>query len=113
MSCAHIKSGSWCKICSEKPEKKKPKPIKKVSDKRKIASVEYSVVKNQYLVDNPICEVDNCLNASDQIHHKKGRTEDLLTDIKHFLAVCDPCHKYIELHPEWAKLHGYSESRLA
>ncbi len=112
LKCFSYFSGGYCKLCSEKPEKPKPKPIRKVSLKRIDKNKEYSEVNKQYLKDNPVCEVINCELKSDQVHHKKGRTGDLLTDIKYFLAVCDPCHKYIELNPLWAKEHGYSESRL-
>lgn len=36
MECTHITSGSYCKICSSPPEKKKPKPLAKVSKKNTV-----------------------------------------------------------------------------
>lgn len=112
MSCRHIKSGSYCKVCEEKPEKKKPQPISRVSKKRVKENSEYTKVRAAYLKVFPVCEVYNCNNKSNQIHHMAGREGERLTDINHFLAVCDSCHKYIELNPLWSKEHGYSESRL-
>jgi hypothetical protein len=112
MTCPHIKSGSYCKICDTKPEKKKPKSIRKVSVKRVKENKEYSHRRKLYLELNPVCEVHNCGNKSTEIHHKKGRIGELLIDIEHFLAVCEQCHKYIELNPVWAKIQGYSETRL-
>lgn len=108
----HIVSGGYCSICEEKPEKRKPKPLRKVSVKRVTENKEYTKVREAYLKVFPVCEVYNCNNKSDQIHHKKGRIGELLTDINFFMAVCDTCHKYIETRPLWAKLNGYSLSRL-
>lgn len=105
-------SGSYCKICGTPPEKKKPKPIAKFSKKRAKENTEYSKVRLAYLKIFPVCEVWNCGNKSTQIHHRKGRIGSLLTDINHFLGVCDPCHLYLENNPIWAKEQGYSESRL-
>ncbi len=108
----HIVSGSYCPICETKPEKKKPKPLRKVSVKRVEENKEYKKVREAYLKIYPVCETFDCNNKSTEIHHKAGRTGELLTDVNHFLAVCIPCHKKIELNPVWAKMLGYSESRL-
>jgi len=108
----HYYSGDYCHICETKPEKKKPKSINKVSKKRIDQNKEYSKVRDQYLKIFEVCEVKNCMLPSTQLHHKMGRIGELLTDVNHFLAVCDTCHKYIELNPLWAKEHGYSESRI-
>jgi hypothetical protein len=114
MKCAngHLFSGGYCKICSEPPPKKAPKPLRKVSVKRVEQNTEYSNLRLAYLKVYPVCEVLNCLNPSTEIHHRAGRIGELLTDINHFMAVCRTCHQYIELNPLWAKLQGYSESRL-
>lgn len=101
-----------CKICDPPAEKKVPKPLRKVSVKRVEENKEYSLVRTAYLKVFPICEVYFCKQQSTEIHHKAGRTGDMLTDTNHFMAVCSTCHKYIELNPVWAKIQGYSESRL-
>jgi hypothetical protein len=111
-NCFSHYSGSYCKICGTPPEKKSKKPIAKRSKKRAKEEAEYSKVRLAYLKIFPVCEVLNCGNKSTEIHHRQGRIGALLTDVNHFLAVCEPCHKYIEMHPAWSKEQGYSESRL-
>lgn len=64
MSCGHIKSGSYCKVCEEKPEKKKPQPISKVSKKRIKENSEYAKVRAAYLKVFPVCEVGHCQGVS-------------------------------------------------
>ncbi len=113
MECGHIKSGNYCPICQTgKAEKKKPKPIKRVSKKRIVKNKEYSEIRKEYLKVFPVCEVENCTNKSIEIHHKSGKIGDLLTNINNFLAVCRKCHQKIELNPIFAKEQGYSKTRL-
>lgn len=43
-----------------KPEKTKPKekkPLKKVSEKRKVENKEYTILRKVYLESHPLCEV--------------------------------------------------------
>lgn len=42
------------------------------------------------------------------IHHKKGRMNMLLIDMRHFLGCCDFCHWFIEHNKRWAYENGYS-----
>ena len=85
-------------------------PITKVSNHRKEQLDLYDILGPKYLKKNPICQ--KCKNApSDQVHHKKGREGWLLTMVKWFMAVCDECHKYIEMHPLEAIQNGWSISR--
>lgn len=84
------------------------KPLTGISKKRAKENRVYLKKREDYLKENPYCEVMECLNKSTQVHHKKGRTGDLLIDETHFLAVCYPCHEKIEKKPEWAKNNGYS-----
>ncbi|RLI48613.1 hypothetical protein DRO61_06235 [Candidatus Bathyarchaeota archaeon] len=95
----------------EKREKKKRKPIPKVSKKMQKQLRRYDVVREEYLNDHPICERCN-EKHSDQIHHKKGRVGDLLTDKRYFLASCDTCHRWIENNPLEAIKMGFSIKRL-
>jgi predicted metal-binding protein len=107
----HYYSGSYCKTCGTPPEKKKPKPIAKNSKKRLKENMEYSKIREAYLKDFPVCEVLNCLNRATEIHHMQGRIGALLTDVNHFLAVCESCHKYIHDNPAWSREQGYVELR--
>lgn len=83
------------------------------SVKRAKQEREYSAIRVQFLYDYPVCQVPGCYMTSHQVHHKKGRIGDLLTDVRYFLAVCWGCHKQIEENPKWAKENGYSLSRLS
>lgn len=86
--------------------------IRKLSPKRAKQNREYRQKAALYLSVHPVCEACK-QNEATQIHHKKGRIGELLTDMKYFLAVCESCHRFIELHPVQAKKYGFSLSRLA
>lgn len=85
--------------------------IRKRSLKRAKKEREYDKVRAEYLSAHEFCEVCGWGEGL-QIHHKKGRIGELLTDTRFFLAVCHTCHQKIELFPQWAKEKGYSLSRL-
>lgn len=100
-----------------KPKKKLSPhlPVAPVSTKQKKRLAKYAIVRAEYLAGHPYCEARigyTCRGKAVDIHHKRGRLGDLLTDTSHFLALCRECHEYIEFRPEWAKEVGFSESRL-
>src|ERR1035437_7546936 len=76
-----------------KPPKKRT-PISKVSKKRLAELKIYSVLRKDYLKDNPICEVDGCKNKSIEIHHKKGRGV-LLNVVKYWMFFCQNHNNWI------------------
>ncbi len=91
--------------------KKEFKPIPKVSPKMAAALREYSKLRKQFLDCNH-CKI--CKKQATQVHHMAGRaTIELLLDTNLWLAVCMPCHEFIERNPLWAKEKGYSLERLA
>lgn len=104
----------------ERRESRRPKPkarevkIKPTSKKRAKQTREYQVIRIQYLIDNPICEarIKCCGNKATEVHHMEGRIGKLLTDIENFIAVCQPCHRYIEENPNVSKEKGFSLNRL-
>ena len=110
----------FCKTCwssqtkgkkSIKPTAKKP--LSPRSSKQQKLEALHSILRTKYLQHHPYCEahLPGCqINASD-IHHKKGRTGDLMLDDTEFLAVCRMCHGWIETHPEEAKVLDLSKSR--
>lgn len=108
------KDTGLCATCShddrksERAQSKVVKPVKKVSDKRNIQNQEYARLRDQYLEAYPACEVVECNNRSNQIHHMAGRENEKLTDINHFLAVCPDCHRKITEDTQWAIANGYS-----
>ena len=89
--------------------------MRQYSKKRAKQMRDYSKVRVEYLLENPYCEarIPGCTIEATQIHHKKGRIGDLLTDTSNFLAICHHCHEFVEGHPKRAKELGLSVSRLA
>lgn len=87
----------------------KRKPIRKVSKKTSKKLVEYSRLKKQFIVGK-ICPIYPELKVVD-VHHKCGRSGDLLLDTRFWLAVSRKGHIWIELHPKEAREKGYSLPR--
>lgn len=93
--------------------KVKATPIKKVSvSKAKIDKV-YLTLRTVFLENKPICEANlsGCTKRSTEIHHAAGRNKNTL-DIKTWRALCNTCHRYVEIHPNEAKELGLSLNRL-
>ena len=82
-----------------------PKPINKVSDRRKKEELLYSVVRKQYLKDNPNCEI--CDSSIVEIHHKNGRNGKRIHDTKYFMTICRGHHIWIHEHPKEAREKGW------
>jgi hypothetical protein len=78
-----------------------------VSKKRAKQNRLYTKIRKDYLDKKPMCEVCHS-RLADQIHHKKGRFGDRLTDAGYFLGVCFSCHDKIHKNPAWA----YSEAHM-
>lgn len=112
----------YCKSCYGKlgtGVAKKPKPtvarIPIYSSKRAKQNAIYSVMRIKFLNDHPMCHAHldaRCTQKSTEVHHKAGRVEDLLLDMRYWLPTCNHCHKWIEMHPEQAKEMGLSTDRL-
>lgn len=95
----------------ETAKAKEKNPVKKVSAKRSVENQQYARLRKEYLEAYPVCEVVECHRKSTQIHHIKGRANDLLNDVNYFLAVCDLCHQRIHAEPKWAEENNYIEKR--
>lgn len=111
-NCHSYISGDHCRLCNKNPIKgiKKTNSIKKISEKKKKQDKLYKELRKQFLKDHPICAVYPPKKAT-QIHHKKGRGKYYL-DVSTWLAVSMEGHRQIEDNPQWAKMLGFSESRL-
>lgn len=90
---------------------KAPQWTKKVSDKRQDQNKEYLKERLKFLKANPICQVCE-KSKSTEVHHKKGRTNDMLLKTEFWLAVCSRDHIFIEMKPDWARENDYTLSRL-
>ena len=88
------------------------KPIPKVSKKRQIKNLQYSVLRTEFLgkKENQICPITG--KPTTDIHHKKGRVGELFLDTKYWVALSREGHRFVEENPEWAKEKGYSLNRL-
>ena len=88
------------------------KPIPKVSKKRQIQNLQYSVLRTEFLgkKENQICPITG--KPTTDIHHKKGRVGELFLDTKYWVALSREGHRFVEENPEWAKEKGYSLNRL-
>ena len=105
-----------CPCCSHsKPQPKETKKyvIPKVSEKRKIENLKYSVLRTEFLgkKENQICPITK--QPTTDIHHKKGRVGSLFLDTQYWIALSREGHKFVEENPEWAKENGYSLNRLS
>lgn len=98
---------------------KSPKPIKKVSDKRKMEDIIYRSERIKFLSlpENQICPITG--QKTTQIHHKmkrRGYADEwarenkvsLYLDKRFWLAVSHEGHEMIENNPDWAVEKGYS-----
>ena len=114
------KGNRYCKQCwSSQNVTVKPtrpsKPIAHRSTKRAKQEREYLKVRKAFLLSSQSCQAQLptiCTTQATDIHHKKGRIGELLTDPTYFLAVCRACHTWIELNPGKAKELGYSISKI-
>lgn len=110
-SCVLWKSNPpLCRICADKEryllkqttngKVAKPfKPIKKVSDKQAKKNAAYSVMKKQFIKDNPRCQVgfQNCTLIATDIHHvySGASRSKYFLDTREWKATCRNCHTVI------------------
>ena len=92
-------------------KKKKVKPLKPRSIKRAKQEIEYTKVRKEYLLQKPNCECcekeHNTITLATEVHHKKNRIGDLLTDKRFFASLCRSCHNFIHLNHNWSLINGY------
>jgi len=116
----------YCKICWYKIKqqdnfksdyyrkfKKSRQKIKSMSNKMKRTELAYRTVRKAFLACNPVCKASlvKCTVKATDVHHMKGRGKYHL-DTTTWLAVCRPCHMFIEENPDLANEFGFSKSKL-
>jgi 5-methylcytosine-specific restriction endonuclease McrA len=79
--------------------------LRPVSKKRAKQNREYSKCRQEYFNTHPRCEI--CGYKATQIHHKRGRFQERLTDMENFMALCMSCHDWIHKNPAIAYEKGY------
>jgi hypothetical protein len=81
---------------------------KKLAKKRR----EYKPLRDKYLIEHPICELQILCNGSPatEVHHVKPR-EFFLCDVSVFKAACHLCHDWIPGHDAEARQMGFLQSK--
>ena len=100
-------------------------PIRKVSGKRAAAYAGPTgrrAFVSMFLRLNPECEaklLGRCTIKATDVHESisRGRTGAIVPGEKAdaqgqvFIPACNPCNRYVEDHPVWARSHGFTKSR--
>lgn len=92
------------------------KPIAPRSHKRSKQEKLYSAKRAIFMVNNSMCEaniVGLCTQRATDVHHKAGRSGDMLLDESEWMAVCRACHDWIETHPPEATELGFRKSKTS
>ncbi len=112
-SCSSFLKVDTCHLCEKLEVKEKPryKKIRYASKKRAKDLRDYQVRRIVFLLKNPNCSVYPMLKAT-EIHHKSGRSGDMLLNEDYWLAVSRKAHNEIEANPLWSVSMGYTVSRL-
>lgn len=79
--------------------------MRRVSLKRQEQLKEYKIIRDQFMLGNPRCEM--CTGSASENHHKNGRTGLRLLDVDYFMAVCRDCHQYIHNNPKESREKGW------
>lgn len=72
---------------------------------------EYRKVRDEYMVQHPKCEFEGCNANSQDLHHRKGRGENI-SKKEYFMAVCRLHHNFIHENDKESRAKGYLLSRL-
>jgi hypothetical protein len=85
------------KLLKQKVKNSEPrKKVNPVSEKRKELNKEYAMLRPEYLLNHPTCEVKliGCEGASVEIHHTYSGSNKVahLNDISTWKATCAKCH---------------------
>lgn len=104
----------YCKTCWLQQVKNR---IKSVSSKKKKLNKMYSIARKEFLKEpkNFYCKaaLPGCTGKDKStltIHHMKGRGKYML-DKNTWVTLCFNCHRWVEEHPEKAKIMGLSLKR--
>lgn len=77
----------------------KKKPINKVSDKHKETLKEYKPLREEFLKQNPNCQLklQGCLGIASEIEHREGKSsKELYLNSSKWFAICRVCHHQLE-----------------
>jgi hypothetical protein len=88
--------------------------MKKVSEKQRGRLVIYQLKRKEFLKANPDCQANlqQCSKKATEIHHMKGRENELLNESAYWLAICRTCHRQVTDDSKMAIEKGLSISRI-
>ncbi len=90
---------------------KSPKPIKKVSDKRKMEDIIYRSERIKFLSlpENRICFIEGCNKQATTIEHRAGRWGSNYLDTSTWAPCCLEHNLELENNPELSKKYQFSK----
>lgn len=102
----------YCRDCWY--SKEKPKPISRLSTRRRADMDEYSKKRMLFLIVNPVCQARlvGCTGEATDVHHAAGRIGENYLNMSQWKALCRNCHQWVEYNPDEAREFGLSELRL-
>lgn len=108
-------SKGYCKNHQHyRPDYKRP-VIKQYSDKREAVNQEYYALREVFLKENPLCQINcpECVQGphpATVVHHMKKRGSNLLV-VSTWKASCRVANLYVEKFPKWALDNGHIYER--
>lgn len=92
-------------------EQKKPKPIPKVSEKRKVENREYTIKRLQFLAqpENQKCFIEGCNAKADTIEHTAGRWGDNYLNTDTWKPCCNFHNLELERNSELSQKYQLSK----
>lgn len=87
------------------------KPIPKVSKKRQIQNLQYSVLRTEFLgkKENQICFIDGCNKQATTIEHRAGRWGKNFLDTSTWAGCCLEHNLELEKNSELSKQYQLSK----
>ena len=81
-------------------------PLNRVNKDRAKENRLYLKLAEWYLAEHRDCE--RCIiQRASEVHHRAGRIGEWLTYVPFFMAVCRPCHRWIEDNRKAAETKGW------
>lgn len=112
----------YCRYCWSAHEGKKNslkptagKPLRSHSPKREKQEQQYNKRAREWKLEHVHCEIaisGVCTHKTRDVHHMKGRENDLLLDERWWKAACRECHQWVTKNSAEAIQLGYSLPRI-
>jgi hypothetical protein len=77
--------------------------MKRVSDRQKERLKAYYKVRDTFMKAHPKCQWPTCNKAATDCHHSRGRAGSLISDERHFRALCREHHNLCSSEPNLAR----------